>query len=203
MGQQRYVDPQCARGQWKFHKRLHCARRFGERQVLVSRKLPVSLRHSSWHGRHSERAVTAIDLCSRCVNGRGGRCRRVSRGARRSEDQLFNSSEKRVARALLLLARYGKQDMPYRVVPKISQETLAEIVGTTRSRVDFFLNKFKKLGFIESSCTTDGRPCRRTIAGRSDRQGCSLRISIRVVRAGSVGERAGRTLRRRRFVAEI
>jgi CRP/FNR family transcriptional regulator, cyclic AMP receptor protein len=64
-------------------------------------------------------------------------------------DQLFNSSEKRLARALLLLARYGRQDKPARVVPKISQETLAEMIGTTRSRVNFFLNKFKKLGFIE------------------------------------------------------
>jgi CRP/FNR family transcriptional regulator, cyclic AMP receptor protein len=64
-------------------------------------------------------------------------------------DQLFNSSEKRLARALLLLARYGKQDKPARVVPRISQETLAEMIGTTRSRVNFFLNKFKKLGFIE------------------------------------------------------
>ncbi len=64
-------------------------------------------------------------------------------------DQLFNSSEKRLARALLLLARYGKQDTPDRDVPKVSQDTLAKIVGTTRSRVNFFLNKFKKLGFIE------------------------------------------------------
>src|SRR5688572_19373666 len=64
-------------------------------------------------------------------------------------DQLFNSSEKRLARTLLLLARYGKQDKPIRTVPRISQETLAEMVGTTRSRVNFFLNKFKKLGFIE------------------------------------------------------
>jgi CRP/FNR family transcriptional regulator, cyclic AMP receptor protein len=64
-------------------------------------------------------------------------------------DQLFNSSEKRLARTLLLLARYGKQDKPVRVVPKISQETLAEMIGTTRPRVNFFLNKFKKLGFIE------------------------------------------------------
>jgi CRP-like cAMP-binding protein len=64
-------------------------------------------------------------------------------------DQLFNSSEKRLARALLLLARYGKADKPARVIPKISQETLADMVGTTRSRVNFFLNKFKKLGFIE------------------------------------------------------
>ena len=64
-------------------------------------------------------------------------------------DQLFNSSEKRLARTLLLLARYGRQDKPIRTVPRISQETLAEIVGTTRSRVNFFLNKFKKMGFIE------------------------------------------------------
>ena len=64
-------------------------------------------------------------------------------------DQLFNSSEKRLARALLLLARYGKVDKPVRVVPKISQETLAEMIGTTRSRVNFFLNKFRRLGFIE------------------------------------------------------
>ena len=64
-------------------------------------------------------------------------------------DQLFNSSEKRLARALLLLARYGKQDTPQRVVPKISQETLASMIGTTRPRVNFFLNKFRKLGFIE------------------------------------------------------
>ncbi len=64
-------------------------------------------------------------------------------------DQLFNSSEKRLARALLLLARYGKQDKPRQIVAKISQETLSEMVGTTRSRVNFFMNKFKRLGFIE------------------------------------------------------
>jgi CRP/FNR family transcriptional regulator, cyclic AMP receptor protein len=64
-------------------------------------------------------------------------------------DQLFNSSEKRLARTLLLLARYGKQDQPDRVLPKVSQETLAGMIGTTRSRVNFFLNKFRKLGFIE------------------------------------------------------
>jgi len=64
-------------------------------------------------------------------------------------DQLFNSSEKRLARTLLLLARYGKQAKPTRDVPRISQETLAEMIGTTRSRVNFFLNKFRKLGFIE------------------------------------------------------
>ena len=64
-------------------------------------------------------------------------------------DQLFNSSEKRLARTLLLLARYGKPDKPQRVLAPISQETLAEMVGTTRSRVNFFLNRFRKLGFIE------------------------------------------------------
>ncbi len=64
-------------------------------------------------------------------------------------DHLFNSSEKRLARTLLLLARYGKQDVPHRVLPKLSQEVLAEMIGTTRSRVNFFMNKFRKLGFIE------------------------------------------------------
>jgi CRP/FNR family transcriptional regulator, cyclic AMP receptor protein len=63
-------------------------------------------------------------------------------------DQLFNSSEKRLARILLLLAHFGKEGMPEAVVPKITQETLAEMVGTTRSRVSFFMNKFRKLGFI-------------------------------------------------------
>ena len=70
-------------------------------------------------------------------------------------DQLFNSSEKRLARALLLLARYGKQTKPRQVVAKISQETLSEMVGTTRSRVNFFMNKFKKLGFIEYTGNLD------------------------------------------------
>jgi len=64
-------------------------------------------------------------------------------------DQLFNSSEKRLARTLLLLARYGKDDKPHAVLPKVSQETLAEMIGTTRSRVNFFMNKFRKLGFIK------------------------------------------------------
>jgi CRP/FNR family cyclic AMP-dependent transcriptional regulator len=64
-------------------------------------------------------------------------------------DQLFNSSEKRLARALLLLARFGKKDKPEEVIPDISQETLAEMIGTTRSRVNFFMNKFRKLGFID------------------------------------------------------
>ena len=64
-------------------------------------------------------------------------------------DQLFNSSEKRLARTLLLLARYGKEDGPQGLLPKVSQETLAEMIGTTRSRVNFFMNKFRKLGFIK------------------------------------------------------
>jgi CRP/FNR family transcriptional regulator, cyclic AMP receptor protein len=76
----------------------------------------------------------------------------LSRNIRIEEDlvdQLFNSSEKRLARILLLLANFGKEGRPERVVPKVSQETLAEMVGTTRSRVSFFMNKFRKLGFIE------------------------------------------------------
>jgi CRP/FNR family cyclic AMP-dependent transcriptional regulator len=64
-------------------------------------------------------------------------------------DQLFNSSEKRLARVLLLLANFGKEGQPQPVIPKITQETLANIVGTTRSRVSFFMNRFRKLGFIE------------------------------------------------------
>jgi CRP/FNR family transcriptional regulator, cyclic AMP receptor protein len=64
-------------------------------------------------------------------------------------DQLFNSTEKRLARALLMLAQYGKDDKPQRILPKISQETLADTIGTTRSRVNLFMNKFKKLGFIK------------------------------------------------------
>jgi CRP/FNR family transcriptional regulator, cyclic AMP receptor protein len=63
-------------------------------------------------------------------------------------DQLFNSSEKRLARILLLVAQFGKEGVPQTVVPRISQETLAEMVGTTRSRVNFFMNRFRKLGFI-------------------------------------------------------
>jgi len=76
----------------------------------------------------------------------------LSRNIRIEEDlidQLFNSSEKRLARTLLLLSRYGKDDQPHGLIPKVSQETLAEMIGTTRSRVNFFMNKFRKLGFIE------------------------------------------------------
>jgi CRP-like cAMP-binding protein len=76
----------------------------------------------------------------------------LTRNARVEEDlvdQLFNSSEKRLARLLLLMANFGKESRPELVIPKISQETLAEMVGTTRSRVSLFMNKFRKLGFIE------------------------------------------------------
>jgi len=78
----------------------------------------------------------------------------LSRNIRVEEDlvdQLFNSTEKRLARTLLLLARYGKNDQPDKLIPKISQETLAEMIGTTRSRVNLFMNKFKKLGFIHNN----------------------------------------------------
>jgi CRP/FNR family cyclic AMP-dependent transcriptional regulator len=71
-------------------------------------------------------------------------------------DQLFNPSEKRLARVLLLLARFGKEGIPETVIPKISQETLAEMVGTTRSRVSFFMNRFRKLGFIDYAGGSDG-----------------------------------------------
>jgi CRP/FNR family transcriptional regulator, cyclic AMP receptor protein len=80
----------------------------------------------------------------------------LARNARIQEDlvdHLFNSSEKRLARALLLLARFGKDGTPETVIPKISQETLAEMIGTTRSRVSFFMNRFRKLGFIEYNGT--------------------------------------------------
>jgi CRP/FNR family cyclic AMP-dependent transcriptional regulator len=76
----------------------------------------------------------------------------LARNARVEEDlidQLFNSSEKRLARTLLLLARYGAQDQPQKVIPNVSQEMLGEMIGTTRSRVNFFMNKFRKLGFIQ------------------------------------------------------
>jgi CRP-like cAMP-binding protein len=64
-------------------------------------------------------------------------------------DQLFNSSEKRLARVLLLMAEFGKPGEPESLIPEVSQETLAEMIGTTRSRVSFFMNRFRKLGFIE------------------------------------------------------
>ena len=81
----------------------------------------------------------------------------LSRNIRYEEDlvdQLFNSSEKRLARILLLLAHFGKEGKPEIVIPKISQETLADMVGTTRSRVSFFMNRFRKLGFVEYDAGT-------------------------------------------------
>ncbi len=78
----------------------------------------------------------------------------LSRNIRVEEDlidQLFNSTEKRLARTLLLLARFGKKNEPQKILPKVSQETLAEMIGTTRSRVNLFMNKFKKLGFIDNT----------------------------------------------------
>ena len=82
----------------------------------------------------------------------------LSRNSRVEEDlvdQLFNSSEKRLARVLLLMANFGKEGKPEPVIAKISQETLAEMVGTTRSRVSHFMNKFRKLGFIEYNGTLE------------------------------------------------
>ena len=82
----------------------------------------------------------------------------LARNARIQEDlvdQLFNSSEKRLARILLLLAQFGKRGKPEKVIPRISQETLAEMIGTTRSRVSFFMNRFRKLGFIKYNGTME------------------------------------------------
>ena len=83
----------------------------------------------------------------------------LSRNIRYEEDlvdQLFNSSEKRLARILLMLAHFGKEGVPETVVPKISQETLADMVGTTRSRVSFFMNRFRKMGFIHYAGGVEG-----------------------------------------------
>ena len=83
----------------------------------------------------------------------------LARNIRYEEDlvvQLFNSSEKRLARVLLMLAHFGKEGVPETVVPKVSQETLAEMVGTTRSRVSFFMNRFRKLGFIDYAGGVEG-----------------------------------------------
>jgi CRP/FNR family cyclic AMP-dependent transcriptional regulator len=85
----------------------------------------------------------------------------LARNARVQEDlvdQLFNSSEKRLARILLLLAQFGKEKAPEKVIPKISQEVLAEMVGTTRARVNFFMNRFRKLGFIDYNGSIEVHP---------------------------------------------
>ena len=84
-------------------------------------------------------------------------------------DQLFNSSDKRLARALLLMAHYGKPDRANRVLPRISQQTLADMIGTTRSRVNFFMNKFKKLGYIEYSGGLRVKDSLMTVLLRDDR----------------------------------
>jgi CRP/FNR family transcriptional regulator, cyclic AMP receptor protein len=86
------------------------------------------------------------DLSDRFITFMLARNIRIEEG---SIDQLFNSIEKRLARTLLLVARYGKEDQPHGGIPKLSQEMLAEMIGTTRSRVNFFMNKFRKLGFIK------------------------------------------------------
>jgi CRP/FNR family transcriptional regulator, cyclic AMP receptor protein len=91
----------------------------------------------------SARAVTAFSFLAQHL------LTRASRIEEDLVDQLFNSSEKRLARLLLLLANFGKEGRPEPIPTKISQETLAEMVGTTRSRVSHFMNKFRKLGFIE------------------------------------------------------
>ena len=83
------------------------------------------------------------------MDGRATQARRVPTRREDLVDQLFNSTEKRLARTLLLLARDGSPEASHRALPKLSQEVLAEMVGTTRSRVNFFMNKFRKLGFID------------------------------------------------------
>jgi hypothetical protein len=89
-------------------------------------------------------------------------------------DQLFNSSEKRLARILLLLAQFGKESKPETVVPKISQEVLAEMIGTTRSRVSFFMNRFRKLGFIEIRWRDSGSQFPPLVSTFRNKERCSL-----------------------------
>jgi len=95
---------------------------------------------------------TEHDLSDRFITYMLGRNIRVEEDL---IDQLFNSSEKRLARTLLLLAHYGQEDKPLKVITKFSQETLAEMIGTTRSRVNFFMNRFRKLGFIKYNGTLE------------------------------------------------
>jgi CRP/FNR family transcriptional regulator, cyclic AMP receptor protein len=114
--------------------------RMGTATAVVPTRLLVIEKNEMIHVLHAEHAFS-----DRFVSYM------LSRNIRIEEDlvdQLFNSSEKRLARTLLLLARYGKEDQPEGLIPKVSQETLAEMIGTTRSRVNFFMNKFRKLGFI-------------------------------------------------------
>ena len=94
-------------------------------------------------------------------------------------DQLFNSSEKRLARLLLLLANFGKEDKPEPMIAKISQETLAEMIGTTRSRVSFFMNKFRKLGFITTTATH--RSPQFIVESRSARGAAYRDLNVRIM----------------------
>ena len=115
--------------------------RMGTATALTRTTLLVIQKKELLHAIHDRHELS--DLFIACM---------LSRNIRIEEDlidQLFNSSERRLARTLLLLARYGKQEQPDGIVPLVSQETLAGMVGTTRSRVNFFMNKFRKLGFIE------------------------------------------------------
>jgi len=115
--------------------------RMGTATAMTPSTLLVIDRHEMARALHADHALS--DVFIKYV---------LARNIRVEEDlidQLFNSSEKRLARTLLLLARYGKQSPPESVLPAISQEVLAEMIGTTRSRVNFFMNKFRKLGFIE------------------------------------------------------
>jgi CRP-like cAMP-binding protein len=115
--------------------RMATASAIGPSSVTVVDK-PDMVRHLRAHPGFADRFLTHM----------------LARNIRIEEDlidQLFNSSEKRLARTLLLLARYGEPGASHRELPRVSQETLAEMVGTTRSRVNFFMNKFRKLGFIE------------------------------------------------------
>jgi CRP/FNR family cyclic AMP-dependent transcriptional regulator len=116
-------------------------RRMGTATAITSATLLVIEKREMSRVLHEER-----ELSDRFVSHMLARNIRIEEDL---VDQMFNSSEKRLARALLLLARYGKEPEPQKVLPKVSQEMLAEMIGTTRSRVNFFMNKFRKLGFIK------------------------------------------------------
>ena len=115
--------------------------RLGRASAIEPTTLRVIPRRDMMRLLHEEHAMS-----DRFIEYLVGRNRRIEADL---IDQLFNSAEKRLARVLLLMARYGRNEDPHQVVPKISQEVLAEMVGTTRSRVNFFMNKFRKLGFID------------------------------------------------------
>jgi len=115
--------------------------RMGTATAVVPTRLLVIEKNEMIHVLHAEHAFS-----DRFVSYMLARNIRVEEDL---VDQLFNSSEKRLARTLLLLARYGKEDQPEGLIPKVSQETLADMIGTTRARVNFFMNKFRKLGFIQ------------------------------------------------------